>query len=106
MPLGSALVGGLVGAGVTIWFSRRQATAVEGGRASDPKEKQDLMRKAAYAQGTALGFFRGFYEDIEKETRVIVEAAQKVSPGDMAEKLSSGFLEAKKEKQELDNQKS
>jgi len=189
MPLGSALVGGLVGAGVTIWFSRRQARkeyrslilafcselvsafrrcimyysqarrgeisysalfsftdssalskfasvcqkpevvagiiglksmyfqierhvaeaarfAVEGGRASDPKEKQDLMRKAAYAQGTALGFFRGFYEDIEKETMVIVEAAQKVSPGDMAEKLSSGFLEAKKEKQELDNQKS
>ena len=64
------------------------------------------MEKAIRAQGTALAFFRGFYERIEKETGLIVETAKKVSPGDVAENLYSRFLDAKKERQELDNQKS
>jgi len=76
--------------------------AVEGSRASDPKEGRDLMNKASHVQGTAFAFFLGFYARIEKETGLIVEAAQKVSPGGVAEHLSSKFLEAKNEKQELD----
>jgi hypothetical protein len=79
--------------------------AVESGRSDDQKEKKDLMQKAVHAQGTALAFFHSSYEDIEKETRLIVEAAQKVSPGGMAEKLSSSFFDAKTEKEELDSQK-
>ena len=191
MPLGSALLGGLVGAGVTIWFSRRQARkeyrslilafcselvlayercvmyyaqakkpqpevsysalfsftdssalskfasvcpkpevvaeiielksmyfqiqrhveeaarfAVESSRSADQKEHQDLINKASHAQGTALAFFRGFYERIERKTGLIVEAAKKVSPGNVPEDLYSRFLDAKKERQELDNQKS
>jgi hypothetical protein len=79
--------------------------AVEASRSGDEKEKQDLMVKAVHAQGTALAFFHGFYERIEKETGLIVEAAKNVSPGDVAENLSSRFLDAKNEKQELDKRK-
>jgi hypothetical protein len=79
--------------------------AVEASRSGDEKEKQDLMVKAVHAQGTALAFFHGFYERIEKETGLIVEAAKNVSPGDVAQNLSSRFLDAKNEKQELDKRK-
>jgi Zn-dependent protease with chaperone function len=80
--------------------------AVEASRSKDPKEQQDLMEKAFRAQGTALAFFRGFYERIERKTGLIVEAAKKVSPGNVPEDLYSRFLDAKKERQELDSQKS
>jgi len=76
--------------------------AIEGGRASDPQEKQDLMGKASHAQGTALAFFLSSYDRIVKETERIVEAALHVAPGDVANDLSSRFSEAKGKKKKLD----
>jgi len=76
--------------------------AVEGSRASAPSEKDDLMKKAARAQGTALAFFHSSYENIEKEMDLIVQTAKQVAPGDMADNLYSKFFQAKTEKKNLD----
>jgi hypothetical protein len=76
--------------------------AVDGSRASTPNEKDDLMKKAARAQGTALAFFHSSYENIEKEMDLIVQTAKQVAPGDVADKLYSKFIEAKTEKKNLD----
>jgi len=76
--------------------------AVEGSRASTPNEKDDLMKKAARAQGTALAFFHSSYENIEKEMDLIVQTAKQVAPGDVADNLYSKFFQAKTEKKNLD----
>ncbi len=76
--------------------------AVEGSRASAPNEKDDLMKKAARAQSTALAFFHSSYENIEKEMVLIVQTAKKVAPGNVADNLYSKFIEAKTEKKNLD----
>jgi hypothetical protein len=77
--------------------------AVEGSRLQDPAEKEAVMKKASDAQGKALAFFLGFYDQIEKETSVIVQEAQKICPGTVANNASSRFSEAKREKQGLDS---
>jgi hypothetical protein len=76
--------------------------AVEGSRASTQNEKDDLMKKAARAQGTALAFFHSSYEDIGKEMDLIVQTAKQVAPGNVANNLYSKFIEAKTEKKNLD----
>lgn len=76
--------------------------AVEGSRASTQNEKDELMKKAARAQGTALAFFHSSYENIEKEMDLIVETAKQVAPGNVADNLYSKFIEAKTEKKNLD----
>jgi hypothetical protein len=76
--------------------------AVEGSRTSTPSEKDDLMKKAACAQGTALAFFHRSYENIEKEMDLIVQTAKQVAPGNGADNLYSKFIEARTEKKNLD----
>jgi hypothetical protein len=77
--------------------------AVEGSRTSAPNEKDDLMKKAARAQRTALAFFHSSYENIEKEMDLIVQTAKQVAPGSVADNLYSKFIEAKTEKKNLEN---
>lgn len=76
--------------------------ALQGTRSSDPTEKEELMKKAIHAQGTALAFFTSSYDQIENHTDLIVQTAQQVSPGSMATELSSRFDKAKKDKKALD----
>lgn len=80
--------------------------ALQSSRTSDTFTQQDIMRKAIHAQGTALAFFHSSYDEIEKKTALIVVEAQKVSPGNVANDLSSKFYESRDEKIKLDKEKS
>jgi len=76
--------------------------ALESSRTSDDQEKQALEKKARHAQGTALVFFLSSYEHLEMETALIVQTALQLTPGKVAEDLSSRFSKAKKEKEQFD----
>jgi hypothetical protein len=71
----------------------------------DPGERKKLLHAAINSQGTALAFFHGFYDSIEKKTALIVEAAKKVYPGAVAEDLFSRFKESKSKKIAMDEAK-
>lgn len=73
--------------------------------AKGENEKAKLMKAASLAQGTALAFFLGSkerYERTVEETALIIDAANKISPGKVAEELESKFEDAKRKKTELD----
>lgn len=78
--------------------------ALESSRTSDTFTKQDIMKKARHAQGTALAFFHSSYDEIEEKTALIVKETQKVSPGNVANTLASKFSESRDEKLRLDSE--
>ena len=82
-----------------------QNFAVEASRATHQQEQQQLWLKAHRARGTALGFFFGNYEDIEKETSRIVTATKHAAPGEVADGLALRFSEAQARKANLDAEK-
>ncbi len=69
--------------------------SLEGSRASDATKKQEWMTKATHAQRTALAFFLSGYEDTERLTALLLNTAQRVSPGQVGWKLSNRFTQAK-----------
>lgn len=77
--------------------------AVEERRAFTEHEKAELWTKARLAQGTAVGFFLSYYEDIEKETsRIVAEAKRAFPKGKTASYLASKFSKDKEKKANLD----
>lgn len=69
--------------------------ALEGSRTSDVKEKRVNMEKASHAQETALAFFLGEHEEIERLTGLLLSAAQRVTPGHALWNLSTRFSNAR-----------
>lgn len=72
--------------------------------AEGEQEKTRLMRAALHAQGTALAFFNSSYEKAEKQTAQVIEAAKKISPGDVVKDLFNRFSQASQKKRNLDKQ--
>jgi hypothetical protein len=77
--------------------------ALEGSRTRNLEDKKIFMEKAHHAQGTALAFFLGSYDELERKTNLLVQAAKQSSPDnvwwDISEKLSDAkrkYSEAKK----------
>ena len=77
-----------------------------------PDDKKRLILAAQRAQLTARAFFLGSdlpkpdpetYNMIVKKTALIVEAAKRVSPGEIAQELSSRFSKALKLKRKLED---
>ena len=80
--------------------------ALRASRISDAFTNQDIMKKALHAQGTALAFFYSSYDEIEKRTSLLIEEAQKVSPGSVINDLALKFTESRDEKIKIDEEKS
>jgi hypothetical protein len=60
------------------------------------------MKAAIHAQGTALAFFFSSYEDIVRETGLILEEAKKISSKKVVGDLEQKFKEAEQKKLEID----
>jgi hypothetical protein len=79
--------------------------ALQSSREPDEFTRQDLMKKARHAQGTALAFFHSSYDDIRDKTALMINEAHKVAPGVVANTLSSKFTNSRDEKIRLDSEK-
>ena len=78
--------------------------AIDSSQELNYEKKEDLLKKAARAQGTALVFFIDYYKDIEKEMNLLVNTTKQVTPGMVANNLYSKYSKAKADKIKIDKE--